>query len=53
MFKNLRQIFVQNFFNTQRWSEFEGYSILPGMKIYFEVKTPEFIPLKNKSAKQG
>ena len=39
--------------DTERWSEFEGYSILPGIKsAHFEVKTPEFvgsrIKVKNK-----
>ena len=30
--------------DTERWSEFEGYSILPGIKsAHFEVKTPEFV----------
>jgi hypothetical protein len=30
--------------DTERWSEFKGYSILPGIKsAYFEVKTPEII----------
>lgn len=28
--------------DTERWSEFKGYSILPGIKnAHFEVKTPE------------
>jgi hypothetical protein len=30
--------------DTQRWSEFEGYSILPGIKnAHFEVRTPEIV----------
>ncbi len=30
--------------DTERWPEFEGYSILPGIKsAHFEVKTPEFV----------
>ena len=30
--------------DTERWSGFEGYSILPGIKsAHFEVKTPEFV----------
>lgn len=30
--------------DTERWSEFEGYSILPGIKsAHFEVKTPEIV----------
>lgn len=30
--------------DTERWSEFKGYSILPGIKsAQFEVKTPEII----------
>lgn len=30
--------------DTERWSEFEGYSILPGIKsAHFEMKTPEFV----------
>lgn len=30
--------------DTERWSEFEGYSILPGIKsAYFEIKTPELV----------
>jgi hypothetical protein len=30
--------------DTERWSEFEGYSILPGIeKAHFEVKTPELV----------
>jgi len=30
--------------DTQRWSEFEGYSILPGIEhAYFETKTPECV----------
>lgn len=32
------------FLDTERWSEFEGYSILPGIKnAHFEVKTPGFV----------
>ncbi len=30
--------------DTERWSEFKGYSILPGIKsAHFEVKTPDVI----------
>jgi hypothetical protein len=30
--------------DTERWSEFEGYSILPGIEsAHFEVKTPEIV----------
>ena len=30
--------------DTERWSDFKGYSILPGIKnAYFEVKTPELV----------
>ena len=30
--------------DTERWSGFEGYSILPGIEsAYFQVKTPEFV----------
>ncbi len=30
--------------DTERWSEFKGYSILPGIKsAHFEVKTPDMI----------
>ena len=30
--------------DTERWSEFKGYSILPGIKsAQFEVKTPEVV----------
>lgn len=30
--------------DTERWSEFEGYSILPGIKnAHFEVKTPGLV----------
>jgi hypothetical protein len=30
--------------DTERWSEFKGYSILPGIKsAHFEVKTPELV----------
>ena len=34
----------QEIFDTERWSEFKGYSILPGIKsAQFEVKTPQII----------
>ena len=34
----------QDILDTERWSEFKGYSILPGIKsAYFEVKMPEII----------
>jgi hypothetical protein len=30
--------------DTERWSEFEGYSILPGIEsAHFEMKTPEIV----------
>lgn len=30
--------------DTQRWSEFQGYSILPGIKeAHFEIKTPTLV----------
>jgi len=33
--------------DTERWSEFKGYSILPGIKYaHFEVKTPELVGSK-------
>jgi hypothetical protein len=32
------------FLDTERWSEFEGYSILPGIEhAQFEVRTPEYV----------
>lgn len=32
------------FLDTERWSEFEGYSILPGIaKARFETRTPELV----------
>ena len=34
----------QEILDTERWSEFKGYSILPGIKsAQFEVKTPQII----------
>ena len=34
----------QEILDTERWSEFRGYSILPGIKsAQFEVKTPQII----------
>lgn len=43
-FQKSSQEICAEFLNTERWSEFEGYSILPGIeKAHFEVKTIEFV----------
>ena len=38
------QEICEEILDTERWSEFKGYSILPGIKsAQFEVKTPEVV----------
>jgi hypothetical protein len=41
--KSSREI-CSEFLNTERWSEFTGYSILPGIKnAHFEIRTPTLV----------
>jgi hypothetical protein len=43
-FQKSSQEICKEFLNTERWSEFEGYSILPGIKkADFELKTPDVV----------
>jgi hypothetical protein len=41
--KTSREI-CEEFLDTERWTEFEGYSILPGIEsAHFETKTPQVV----------
>ena len=42
--KKSSQEICREILDTERWSEFKGYSILPGIeKAQFETKTPELV----------
>ena len=44
LIRKLSPEICQEILDTERWSEFKGYSILPGIKsAQFEVKTPQII----------